>query len=412
MKSIVLLALVVGLACAIPASVVSNNHRAFEGESVVRANLDTPMKRDLVESLGLDVWKEISSTVADVRVSARVIELFKSHGIEFEMYIEDLANVIEEAEARRAYYKGTLDVHFEEYHRYPDQVAYYHTMCNQYISRCSRTAIGMSYEGHTQYQYTIDAGKSMAVFMDAGIHAREWISSATLQYIFTQLLENPTNATSQFTWILHGHQNPDGYIWSWTSPSNRLWRKSRNINQGSNCIGTDLNRNWPTPTWGGPGSSPSACSDTYHGSSAGSEPEVRNLIPTFGAAVRTYDVPVAITLHSYSQLLLRQYGHTQQNSPDENGQRNLGAVMVAAIEDTHGLEYENIKSIELYATTGTTGDWYYDNSTETSIGTATYGYTFELRDTGTYGFLLPEDQIIPQGEEIWNSLIAMCEYIV
>lgn len=41
----------------------------------------------------------------------------------------------------------------------------------------------------------------------------------------------------------------------------------------------------------------------------------------------------------------------------------------------------------------------------------TYGkpvtYTYELRDTGRYGFLLPPTQIIPTGEETMDSLIAM-----
>jgi len=33
-----------------------------------------------------------------------------------------------------------------------------------------------------------------------------------------------------------------------------------------------------------------------------------------------------------------------------------------------------------------------------------YATTFELRDTGTYGFLLPADQIIPSGEELGDGL--------
>ena len=36
--------------------------------------------------------------------------------------------------------------------------------------------------------------------------------------------------------------NPDGYEYSWTT--NRLWRKNRNPNIGSSCVGTDLNRNF------------------------------------------------------------------------------------------------------------------------------------------------------------------------
>lgn len=34
-------------------------------------------------------------------------------------------------------------------------------------------------------------------------------------------------------------------------------------------------------------------------------------------------------------------------------------------------------------------------------------YTYELRDRGRYGFLLPPEQIIPTGEETLDSVVAM-----
>jgi hypothetical protein len=36
----------------------------------------------------------------------------------------------------------------------------------------------------------------------------------------------------------------------------------------------------------------------------------------------------------------------------------------------------------------------------------TYSFTLELRDTGTYGFLLPAVEIVPTAEETWAGLIA------
>ena len=48
---------------------------------------------------------------------------------------------------------------------------------------------------------------------------------------------------------------------------------------------------------------------------------------------------------------------------------------------------------------GTTVDYAYAQG-------ITYSYTLELRDTGTYGVLLPEDQILPTAEETWAGLIA------
>lgn len=34
-------------------------------------------------------------------------------------------------------------------------------------------------------------------------------------------------------------------------------------------------------------------------------------------------------------------------------------------------------------------------------------YTYELRDTGRYGFLLPPEQIIPTAEETLDSLVTI-----
>lgn len=52
-------------------------------------------------------------------------------------------------------------------------------------------------------------------------------------------------------------------------------------------------------------------------------------------------------------------------------------------------------------TSGTSVDWAY---AQRNINVA---YTFEFRDRGTYGFVLPADQIIPNGEEILEGMIAL-----
>lgn len=54
-------------------------------------------------------------------------------------------------------------------------------------------------------------------------------------------------------------------------------------------------------------------------------------------------------------------------------------------------------------TSGTTVEWYYDKLN------ATLSYTYEMRDTGRFGFELPPEQIIPVGEEHLASLRTILE---
>lgn len=48
-------------------------------------------------------------------------------------------------------------------------------------------------------------------------------------------------------------------------------------------------------------------------------------------------------------------------------------------------------------------DWAYDRGIK-------YAFSFELRDTGRYGFLLPANQIIPTAQETWLGLLTIMEH--
>lgn len=52
---------------------------------------------------------------------------------------------------------------------------------------------------------------------------------------------------------------------------------------------------------------------------------------------------------------------------------------------------------------GITVDWAYDSGIK-------YAFSFELRDTGRYGFLLPATQIIPTAQETWVAIRTIMEH--
>lgn len=83
--------------------------------------------------------------------------------------------------------------------------------------------------------------------------------------------------------------------------------------------------------------------------------------------------------------------------------------MQGAIQGVHGqFDHAGPTYTTIYPASGASGDWYYGaGSTPRKI----YSWGIELRDTGTYGFVLPADQIIPNGEEIMAGMTELASAI-
>merc|ERR1719367_1588031 len=126
--------------------------------------------------------------------------------------------------------------------------------------------IGQSGEGRPMRVAKIcrgGCGNKPAMWIDGGIHAREWISPAAVTWVLKELVENDAahpDLLENMDWYILPVVNPDGYLF--TQTDNRLWRKTRSPN-GLGCFGTDANRNFGyqwgtgvaqaipvlTPTW-------------------------------------------------------------------------------------------------------------------------------------------------------------------
>jgi len=197
--------------------------------------------------------------------------------------------------------------------------------------------------------------------------------------------------------------NADGYEFTWTT--NRMWRKTRKPNAGSTCIGTDPCRNAATG-WGGQGASTDPCSDTYRGAAAYDQPEVKAIIDYVKSLgnVKYYN-----NYHSYSQLWLSPFGYTATLPPtaDYQAQMAAGKIAVDAIRATHQLAYkQGPVYTTIYPASGVLCDAAYKEAG------VVLSYTCELRDTGRYGFILPPEQIVPQGEEIWAATVGIANYVL
>ncbi|XP_077471526.1 carboxypeptidase O [Stigmatopora argus] len=271
---------------------------------------------------------------------------------------------------------------------------------------------GKTYELRTisMLKIGVDTGaKKKAVWMDCGIHAREWIAPAFCQYFVSKILqtyktdpkmgEMLRNLDFYVTPVL----NMDGYIYSWENNSTRLWRKNRSpAPAGCNCTGTDLNRNF-NANWGTIGVSSDCCTEIFGGRARESEPETHAV--TYFVGSRKEDFLCFLTIHSYGQLLLLPYGHPNFTAPNYKELMEVGMAAANAIFKVHGKIYQVGTSPDiLYANSGSSRDW-------ARLQGIPFSYTFELRDEGLHGFELPEDQIQPTCEEAYSGALHIITYV-
>lgn len=150
--------------------------------------------------------------------------------------------------------------------------------------------------------------------IEANIHAREWISSATATYVLNELLYSTDPEIMELAMNIDWHiipvTNPDGF--EYTKTDNRNWRKTRSL-VSLTCRGVDPNRNW-AHSWlkkdenGDEGASRAPCSDTYAGEYAFSEPETAAVERYLNRTRGQFDI--YLSFHSYAHMLLHAYGHT------------------------------------------------------------------------------------------------------
>lgn len=398
---------------------------ALSGTFVARLpKADAPMLREIAkveckecgtEHGRVDLWKPDSadpehihdswSGEVDVRGGPALRSFLANRSHAHDFMHEDFEAVVEAERKRlRAPRAQDRDDWFDDY-RTADEIG---AKMNEFVEKyadVSLFTVGQSYLGEDIKGIRFGSSpEKHAVYIECGLHAREWITHAVCMYVAEKLLEGLKNGDEVVTELLSKTYvymvpdvNPDGYRYTWET--DRMWRKNRQPNQGTSAMGTDLNRNWDAD-WGKCGASTNPSSNTYRGAHVWSAPEAA-AVRDFVAKLKRdgYKLQAAHDIHSYGDLLLRPRGWTYDDTPNDNIEKARGAKMCQAISEISGRTYVNQKSIDLYCCSGLCGDWF---AQETAQGSA---FTFELRGEPG-GFVLPPDQIRPNGEEIYAALIV------
>ncbi|XP_027869942.1 carboxypeptidase A1-like [Xiphophorus couchianus] len=253
----------------------------------------------------------------------------------------------------------------------------------------SKTVIGQSYEGRPLNVLKFSTGGSNhpAIWIDTGIHAREWASHAS-GIVFAKKIRTECG-------------------------------KNRKQNRGSTYVGVDLNRNW-NAGFGGHCSSNNPFSDSYCGTRAHSEPEVKSIVNF----VRSHsNIKAFISIHSYSQTFLflsechdtytrgffyflKSFDLSQQTIQMEPPHPNFfqfpDSTCVVLTSKSDAIVLKHLGTLGDQSSWGSI-DWTYNQGIK-------YSYTFELRDTGHFGFILPANQIVPTANETWLALKVIMDH--
>ncbi|MCX7992545.1 MAG: M14 family metallocarboxypeptidase, partial [Fimbriimonadales bacterium] len=398
--------------CVVLISALLAQQVNYDGYQVWRILIEKPAQVEEISTLAHDIWMIRGRTV-DVCLSPEEQAALHKAGYTGEVLIKDVGALIRQQQTEFVPQDGSL---FTRYMTLDEIYAVMRQFAEQNPRLVQLLEIGRSIENRPIYALRLTKDPRRArvyrdrpqVVINAMQHAREWITPPVVLYFAYRLVaeyesdQRIREYLDRMEVYIVPVVNPDGYVFTHTQ--NRLWRKNRRFN-GRNqwnqpVYGVDLNRNW-SYGWGGPGSSGNPSQETYRGTAPFSEPEAYSLSRWMLSLplLRSH-----IDVHSYSQMILWPWGYTTDLAPFHAVFERVGLAQQAAILSVYGENYvAGPIATTIYIASGGMTDWVFG-------ARGALSFTYELRDTGQYGFLLPPEQILPNCEEVYPAFLELLRW--
>lgn len=302
----------------------------YKGSQLWRIDFNEKILETLESELDIQVWSNTQDHL-DILVQREGIEtartLLKEASLNFSIAIDDVQKVADQQnpslEDIALMNRNGLPISWDAYYSLAEIYSYIDFVAKSHPDIVSGKIIGYSHEERPLkvLKLSNNQPKNRAIWIDGGIHAREWITPASVTFLVNELTENwneLSDCMRSIDWYFLPLSNPDGYEYSRTR--DRFWRKNRS-HSSNQCKGVDLNRNFGYK-WGGKGVSKYRCHPTYGGTEAFSEPEtaaVKKFLETSGVK---FDG--AISFHSYGEYIIYPWGYDHALPDDHNDLQRVG----------------------------------------------------------------------------------------
>ena len=232
--------------------VEGKNPKTFEGFKVYRAQLQTEndviFVKNLEKELLVNFWSDIVLNrhvdfMADPKAQEHLETELTTRRISYKILIPDVQARIELEKITAPGGKEVSANHtmtWTNYHPLVDMHNFLDYLEATY-DFVTTESIGKTTEGREMRVAMVckgGCGNKPGVWIDAGIHAREWIAPAVVTWMLNELVENDAaheDLTENYDWYFLPAHNPDGYEFSWDE--DRMWRKSRSdYNSEVGCL--------------------------------------------------------------------------------------------------------------------------------------------------------------------------------
>jgi carboxypeptidase A2 len=278
------------------------------------------------------------------------------------------------------------------------------SLTSQFPTLMAAQTWGKTYSGQIQQGVRITSdvatpSNKKIMFFFCGEHAREWIPPMFCTYLAENLVtqyatnNNIKALVDKFEFHILPLMNPDGSEYSFTTDP--MWRKNRQPNSNSACIGTDCNRNYPF-FWNSSSQSSNPCTETYRGPQPGSAVETSNIFKY--VAENAARLGFIADIHAYGNMYMHPWGYTNALSKDDVVQQKCGKAAGDAIRAVHGQVFRtgSIANV-IYIAAGSSVDQFY------GVDNVIFSYAAEVRGNS---FQPPASNIMPSNEELWAGFLA------